>query len=265
MEAERVDGSAIAILAVGGIVAGISAGVLGIGGGVLLVPLLVTAGASPTEAVGTSTLAIVLTATSGSIQNWRAGNLDWRKVLILGIPALITAQLGALLAEAVPSFVLLAGFGCLLLVNIALMGLRQNLVKLDAPPMRSPSIFETLTPRLSTGGAAGLLAGLFGVGGGVIMVPLQMLWLQEPIKRAIQTSLGVIVLTAISACLAHARQDNVLWIAGLILGTGGLVGAQLGARFLPKLPDANVKIIFRTVLIVLSIYTFWRAWRAFGG
>ncbi|MEO0800663.1 MAG: sulfite exporter TauE/SafE family protein [Cyanobacteria bacterium J06642_2] len=259
-----MDGSAIAILAIGGIAVGISAGVLGIGGGVLMVPLLVTAGATATEAVGTSTLAILLTATSGSIQNLRTGVLDARKVLALGLPALLSAQLGALMAERLPAYLLLGGFGLLLLVNIALMGLRQNLAKLDMPPMRSQTDKEAIVPRLVTGGAAGLLAGLFGVGGGVIMVPLQMLWLQEPIKHAIQTSLGVIVLTAISACFAHARQDNVLWLAGLALGTGGLIGAQLGTRFLPKLPDRSVRVIFRTVLVVLAFYTFWRAWQAYG-
>ena len=121
--------------------------------------------------------------------------------------------------------------------------------------------YNPVVARIVTGGAAGVLAGLFGVGGGVIMVPLQIILLGETIKSAIQTSLGVIVITAISACLGHAWNGNVLFVEGLLLGTGGLIGVQISTRFLPKLPNAVVSFAFRTLLTVLAIYTFWQAWR----
>ena len=109
---------------------------------------------------------------------------------------------------------------------------------------------------------AGFLAGLFGIGGGVIMVPLQMLLLQEPIKVAIQTSLGVIVITSISSCFGHALNNNVVWLVGIILGCGGLIGVQISTRFLPKLPDKVVGFCFYGMLAMLSVYTFWKAWEA---
>jgi uncharacterized membrane protein YfcA len=62
------------------------------------------------------------------------------------------------------------------------------------------------------------------------MVPMQMLLLGEPIKQAIQTSLGVIVMTAIAATGGHALQGNVVWLAGIGLGLSGLVSAQLSTR-----------------------------------
>jgi hypothetical protein len=120
--------------------------------------------------------------------------------------------------------------------------------------------FSPVLARLFTGGAAGVLAGLFGVGGGVIMVPLQMLLLGEPIKVAIQTSLGVIVITAVSASFGHAVVGNVLFVPGILLGCGGLLGAQFSTRVLPKLPDRVVSLVFRLFLGVLSIYIFWQAW-----
>ena len=107
------------------------------------------------------------------------------------------------------------------------------------------------------------MAGFFGVGGGVIMVPLQIIWLGETIKGAIRTSLGVIVITAVSACAGHALRGNVVWLAGTLLGTGGLVGAQLSTRFLPKLPDRIITIAFRCLLALLSVYVFWQAWVAY--
>jgi uncharacterized protein len=245
-------------LVIGGLFSGILAGFLGIGGGTVLVPLQVALGYTPVQAVATSSLAIVITAISGSIQNWRMGYFDIKRVILLGFPALLTAQIGVYLASRIPSYILLTSFGLLLLFNIYLVELRKRLIQGQS----QQQTFNPLISRIATGGAAGILAGLFGVGGGVIMVPLQMLLLAEPIKVAIQTSLGVIVITAISATIGHTLSGNVLFIPGIILGCGGLLGAQISTRFLPRLPDHVVSLAFRALLGILSIYIFWQAWQS---
>jgi uncharacterized membrane protein YfcA len=252
----------ILVLAIGGLVSGIMAGLLGIGGGVILVPLLVSLGNEPIKATATSSLAIVITSVSGSIQNWRMGYFNLKKVIQLGIPALITAQLGVILAINIPSYMLLALFGVLLLTNIYLVQLRKQL--LTAGNLEKHS-FNLTIARIAIGGAGGLLAGLFGVGGGVIMVPLQMLLLGEQIKLAIQTSLGVIISTAVSSSITQAYAGNVLFIQGIILGCGGLIGVQISTRVLPKLPDNVVSTIFRSFLGILSVYIFYRAWLSYQG
>lgn len=246
------------ILAGSGLVSGILAGLLGIGGGIILVPILITLGYLPIQAVATSSLAILITSTSGSIQNLRMGYFDWKRVIFLGLPAAVSAQLGAYIASRIFTPLLLAMFGILLLTNIYLVQLRKRLA-FQGGASKTPKLSPKLS-RLITGGTAGILAGLFGVGGGVIMVPLQMLLLGETIKVAIQTSLGVIVITAVSATVGHAFAGNVLFIPGLLLGGGGLLGAQISTRILPQLPDRVVSLIFRLFLAVLSIYMFWQAW-----
>ncbi|MFS8901555.1 sulfite exporter TauE/SafE family protein [Synechococcus sp. H60.2] len=268
-------------LAIGGLAAGILAGFLGIGGGTILVPLQVSLGIPPLQAVATSNFSILLTSLAGSIQNWRMGMLDPKRVILLGIPALVTAQGGAILASRLPGYLLLAAFGVLLLSNIYLVELRKTVVAhaqaLERPVVAAGSQMPPWLARTLTGGAAGLLAGLFGIGGGIIMVPLQILLLRETLKVAIQTSLGAIVLTATAATLGHAGlgnwmanalgfgdgtiRQNVLWLPGLILGTGGLVGVQISTRTLPKLPDEIVSLLFRTFLAGLSLYVFWQAWQ----
>lgn len=298
------------ILLGGGLFSGVLAGFLGIGGGTVLVPLQKALGFTTIEAVATSSLAIVITATSGSIQNWRMGFISLKQVLYLGLPALFTAQLGVFLANIIPEFVLLICFGLLLLANIYLVQLRKSLkeannenIKQEVKVTQSQIIYpknsqseitqieaisskailnsgsissETINSearkrknaklkinpvaaRLITGSLAGTLAGLFGIGGGVIMVPLQMLLLEETIKVAIQNSLGVIVITAISASIGHGMSGNILFVQGLILGFGGLLGAQISTRFLPKFSDKVISIYFRILLISLSIYMFWQA------
>lgn len=247
-------------LVFGGLFAGIMAGFLGIGGGTVLVPMQIALGYPPLQAVATSSLAIIITATSGTIQNWRMGFINLERVMLLGFPALLTAQIGVYFASIFSQKVLLITFGCLLLLNIFLVAWRKRLILTETEaPNQQPTIHPHIA-RIVTGGAAGILAGLFGVGGGVIMVPLQMLLLKEPIKVAIQTSLGVIVMTAISASLGHALRGNILLVQGLILGFGGLLGAQISTRFLPKLPDKIVSIAFGSLLSLLSVYMFWRAW-----
>ncbi|MCY7381157.1 MAG: sulfite exporter TauE/SafE family protein [Microcoleus sp. CAN_BIN18] len=279
--------SELLILGAAGLFAGILAGFLGIGGGTVLVPLLVALKYTPVQAVATSGLSIVITALSGSIQNWRMGYLSLNQVAGIGFPAVITAQIGAYLTGIFPPYLLLVSFGLLLWLNIYLIEVRKRLTAQKAEeaqgenaqspiantsatlgtnhelPNNSNILFNPTFAKIATGSAAGLLAGLFGVGGGVIMVPLQILLLGESIKTAIQTSLGVIVITAISATAFHAARGNVLWVVGLILGGGGLLGAQISTRFLPRLSDRTISLAFRSLLAILSIYVFWQAWQKY--
>ncbi len=251
------------ILASGGLCSGILAGLLGIGGGMLSVPLLVTLGYTPIQAVATSTLAVTVISVSGSLQNQRMGYFDYQRVFLLGIPALVTAQVGAYLAGHIAPYLLLFVFGIFLLTNIYLLDLRKRLSV--QKEQSKPQNFNLVLSRIGTGGAAGIFAGLLGGGGGSIMVPLQVLLLGESIKTAIQTSLGVIIGITVSACVVHATEGNILFMQGIILGGGGYFGAQVSTRVLPKLPDNIVFIIFRIFLAVLSIYMFWQAWMSYRG
>ncbi len=250
------------LLVISGLISGILAGLLGIGGGTILVPILLAFGYTPLQAVATSSLAIVITATSGTIQNWRMGYINFKKVIFLALPAAVTAYFSAGIAKFIPPRNQLVSFGILLLFTIYLVELRKKLSeKQEAEDEQNQqSKFGSIVSRIVTGGLAGMLAGIFGVGGGVIMVPLQMLLLREPIKKAIQTSLGVIVISSISSATRHGIEGNILLAQGLILGFGGLLGAQLSTRFLPRLPDRIVSLTFRIGLAVLAVYIFWKAY-----
>ncbi len=272
-------GDVILLLAVGTF-AGVLAGFLGIGGGTVMVPVMVALGLSGVQAVGTSTLAILIISLGGSLQNWRMGFLNVKNVLMLGLPSVVTAFVGTALASYAPEYVLLGMFGIFLLINIYLIGIKKRVVAQatfqgaqasDAPasttiPAETQAPDQPMSPvmaRTLIGGTAGFLAGLFGVGGGVVMVPLQILLLQENIKTAIQTSLGAIVITALSACGWHTLQGNIVGLTGILLGLGGLVGVQASTRYLPKLPDQIVTLMFRTLLTFFALFFFYRSWSSF--
>ncbi|MEM9092350.1 MAG: sulfite exporter TauE/SafE family protein [Cyanobacteria bacterium P01_F01_bin.53] len=256
--------SVFGFLSLAGLVSGILAGFLGIGGGTLLVPVLVQMGFLPVQATATSSLAILVTSSTGSFQNWRMGYLNLRQIVLLGMPALVTAFLGTMVGDRIPDHWLLVGFGLLLLCNLYLVSLKKKVIRkaqFREPRMATGPAINPVTARLVTGSTAGFMAGLFGVGGGVILVPLQILLLGESIKSAVRTSLGVIVITSIAACAGHAINQNIDLIAGLILGLGGLIGVQISTRFLPKLSDNVVTQLFRAMLVLLSIYMFFQAWQ----
>lgn len=274
----------LGLLFVFGIFTGTLAGLLGIGGGLLLVPALIVAGAETTvQATATSLIGVFLSATSGSIRNLRAGELNWKASLTLAAFGMMTAQAGAWLGSRLPDTVLSLGFAVLLLITIYLMGLKKRLATWKQRRQREAIASESseatqhdthdgngetpsqatynyqFVPMAGIGLLAGVLSGLFGVGGGVVMVPLQMLMLGEDIKAAVRTSLGAIVAIAASGLVQHTLNGNVLWIPGWVLGIGGILGAQFGTRLLPKLPDHTVTILFRLLLIALAIYMMIRA------
>ena len=286
----------LGLLLLFGIFTGTIAGLLGIGGGLLLVPALIFAGAATTvQATATSLIGVFLSATSGSIRNLRAGELNWKASLSLALFGMVTAQFGAWFGAQVPDAILSLGFAALLLITIYLIGLKKQLVvrkqrqtqktlaeggndypsdheifglqakggsligPKDIIALEQSSSTYRLLPIASIGLMAGALSGLFGVGGGVVMVPLQMLILGEDIKAAVRTSLGAIVGIAVSGLVQHTLNGNVLWLPGLTLGVGGIIGAQFGTRLLPKIPERSVSLMFRLLLIALSIYMIIRA------
>ncbi len=251
----------VAPLALGGLAAGLLAGLLGIGGGVLMVPLLLLFGINVDQAAATSLLAILVTATTGSMQNWRMGYLQPKQVLLLAMPAIALVVVGTEFGEILPEHWRRAAFGTLLLANLYLVSLKKR----AATTPHHSSQLSPLTARLITGGASGFMAGLFGVGGGVIMVPLQILLMNTGMKNAVRNSLAVIALTSLVACIHNGLKGDIVYGAGLSLGLGGLVGVQISARFLPKLPEHTVSLLFRTLLCLLAAYVFWQAWQAYIG
>lgn len=250
-----------------GIIVGVVSALLGIGGGLLYVPALAAGGASPIQCIATSLLAISLGAISGTIQNWRMKSLKIETVSLLTFPAMLTTEIGVAIANALPSKWLLLSFAGLQIAAIWLMNLKNKLQKHERKAAKigeDELLVDTSIPIFKTqaiGLVAGILSGLFGVGGGIVMVPLQVLMLKMPIKQAVQTSYGAIVLVSLWAVTRYLIADatNVLLVPGTILGVGSFIGANFGARLLPKLSDKLVRFLFTGLLVLLASYMSFKA------
>lgn len=238
---------------------GLLAGIFGVGGGLLIVPALTLWGLPLAQATATSLVGVLLSAVSGTVQNWWTGQLNlWAslQLALFGIPA---AQLGAWLGSRLPETWLAPSFAVLLFVTIFLINLQQKVVL--EPPLEqensesSPSIMSVA----KIGLIAGVLSGLFGIGGGIVMVPLQMILIGQPIQPAVVNSLGAMVAIAASGLSQHAWKGDVLWLSGWCLGLGGVLGAQVGTRLLPVLPEKLVSRLFKLLLLTLALYMAGRS------
>ena len=106
---------------------------------------------------------------------------------------------------------------------------------------------------LALGLFAGVMSGLFGIGGGAVMVPLLVLWLAQPQHQAHATSLAAIIVTAASGMLRFAGDDEVQWAAGLGISAGAVLGAFVGAQLMHRLSPKRLRQAFAVLMVVVSL------------
>lgn len=109
---------------------------------------------------------------------------------------------------------------------------------------------------IGIGLAAGLLSGLFGVGGGTVIVPLLALLLGFDQRLSAGTSLAAIVPTALVGVISYALHDSVAWIPAVILAIGSVVGAQIGTRLLPRISQTALRWCFVGFLVIVIVSLF---------
>jgi len=206
-----------------GIAAGFLSGLFGVGGGIIVVPMLLMLGLDQRLAAGTSVAAILPTSIVGAIGYAVSGNVDWLAGLLLAIGIVAGAQLGTFLLARLPKGVLFWMFVVFLVVVIVNLWL--------SVPQRDAEIAINVwsgAALVLTGLITGVLSGLLGVGGGIIVVPVLMFFFGASDLIAKGTSLLMMVPGSISATLGNARRRNVNLRAAAIVGLAACVASPLG-------------------------------------
>ena len=124
-------------------------------------------------------------------------------------------------------------------------------------PVGKGEIMGHIALMIPLGLLVGIGAAFTGLGGGFLMVPILLL-AGYSAHKAVGTSFLAIVVISISALVAHNRLANVDYKVGILLGVGGIVGAQIGARLLEHVPTAHFRKIFSCVLLGLAFYLFFQ-------
>ncbi|NRA44623.1 MAG: sulfite exporter TauE/SafE family protein [Oligoflexales bacterium] len=243
-----------------GLCAGLMGGFLGIGGGVLLVPLLIFMGHDYVRAVATSSLGVLIIAFSGTLRNLSRRSVLLSDISLMGSAAVVTAYLGAmavpLVHESIAKVLFASMLFCMPIVQ-KIKSRASNLETVDTNRfLPRPFIY------LLAGAAGGILAGFFGVGGGIILVPMQVLLLKVPLKQAVPTSLGVIVFAAGSACIRYGLENHIDFTAGGFLGLGGFLGVLISSSYLPKVEERYIRRAFNALVLSIAAYFLYRAYLA---
>ncbi len=261
-----------------GFIIGISLGALGGGGSILAVPALVyAAGQSPREATATSLLLVGTASLIGVVPHWRAGRVRMRTGAIFGAAGIGGSLLGTALNHRLDPDVLLLAFSGLVVVaawrmltgcptctrvgetttiDRHLTGTGRTTATLDDPPPRTTWLqASTIVKILIAGTFVGFLTGLFGVGGGFVIVPALALVLKLPMPEAIGTSLLVVAVNSAVALTSRLASTNIDWATTVPFTVAAIAGVLTGGRVADRLDPERSLRWFAALLAAVAVYT----------
>jgi len=246
-----------------GMLVGISLGLTGGGGSILAVPLLFFGLGLPLRAAVAVSLAVVgLTAFYGAVLQNRSGNVLWRAGAILGLGGILAAPLGAAVGRQMSDTLTLFLFSLLMLfigVSMLRKGSDADTILARFACERTPEGLPKFSPLCAgklvvSGLLVGILSGIFGVGGGFLVVPAILITAAVSIERALATSLVAIALTSASALAANAAAlIEVGWLVPACFLAGSITGLTLGSSWKKKLSGTILRRGFALVVIGVGI------------
>jgi uncharacterized protein len=238
-----------------GLAAGFLGAILGVGGGIIVVPLLVHLfGYDQRRAAATSMGAIAITASVASVSYGVQGHLRAGDAALLGVPAAFGVVGGTALQQRIPLRGLQAGFAALLVV-VAVRLLAPDALPFHDVHHRSWWVYALA---LAVGLAGGILSGLFGVGGGILFVPTLVLLLgSSQIDAGATSLLAMLPATYVGSWRQH-RYDNLDGRASLLIGTGSIAGVVAGIAVAEHTPEAVLQRLFGAFLLVTAAQIAWR-------
>jgi hypothetical protein len=256
----------IVLLLLAGCLAGFLAGFFGVGGGIILVPILlyffqsihVSSLVSTHLAFGTSLLIVMFASLSSAVQYTRNGHVVWKAVLSIGLVSVVGALLGATIAGGLEGKVLRQIFAAVVLLSALRLFAETRKPKVEEmPPLRIP-------PLVGTGFLVGMVSSLAGVGGGLLSIPIMHSILKFPLKKALGTSSATIVITSLAAGIGYVIKGwghsllpagtlgYVDWLHALPLIAGSIPLAAVGAQVANKTKVTLLKRIFAVFLLVIA-------------
>jgi uncharacterized protein len=265
-----------------GAAVGFLSGMFGVGGGFLLTPLLMLSGIPPAIAVATGANQIVGTSVSGTLAQWRRGNVDLRMGFVLIAGGVVGAVAGVLLLRllrqagqagliiSLTYVAFLGAIGALMLWESVRAIRRQSAGKTVSArrsgqhnwihglplKMRFPHsrLYISTIPPLVIGALVGLLASFLGVGGGFIMVPAMIYLLRMPTNIVIGTSIFQIIFVTAIVTLLHATLNHTLDILlAFLLVIGGVIGGQFGVRTGQKLRGEQLRLLLSLMVVAVAL------------
>ncbi|MDN7228720.1 sulfite exporter TauE/SafE family protein [Planococcus liqunii] len=265
------------LIAIVGLLSGIVGALIGLGGGVILVPAMLFLGTaftffpelSPQKIVGLSVIMMIFTGLSSTLSYMKVKTVDYRSGFIFFAGSAPGTIIGAFVNKGLdlPSFNLY--FGILLVFLAALLLVRDRLKEVHwfvdngkkyhfKDSMNKEYVYGyPIWAALVLTFAVGFASGLFGIGGGSMMVPAMILLFLFPPHVAVGTSMFMVFLSAIVNSITHFSLGNIPWIYTLAVVPGAYIGAKIGAGLNKKLQSETLVVILRIALLVLGLRSIY--------
>jgi uncharacterized protein len=260
------------ILTILGLIAGALGSLMGLGGGIIVVPALmilsgylaILSGVTPQIAVGTSLLIMIFTGLSSTLTYLKQKTVDLRSGLLFFSGSGPGALVGVYFNNGINAKLFLILFGAFIIFISFVLIIRKHLkpLKLTKKGIKREYLNDSgdtieygYHPILAISIAfiVGLCSGLFGIGGGSIMVPAMILLFGFPPHRAVATSMFMIFLSAILSSATHIALGNINWLYALALVPGAWFGGVLGATINQRLKSDTVVNILRIFLVIIGL------------
>jgi uncharacterized membrane protein YfcA len=268
-----VEAVSLMMLIVFAFLIGIFAALSGVGGGLIIVPILVSLYGFPShQAVGTSSAMIVFTAISSTWAYWKQHRIDIRLGLVTAVLTVPSAFAGAFLTTWVTPTQLVLIFGVAIIIISLRFLTRERLIlrrskvgvetngwhrRIRDAQGNVSEYYVNLPLGVGFMILGGVAAGFLGIGGGLIIVPVYAMLLSMPIHLAVATSLFSMIFSSISAASGHFLLGNVRLESAVILGIGIVVGTQVGAHFAARTKRATMERIYSIVILTIGVWLIY--------
>jgi uncharacterized protein len=240
----------IVILIAIGLGAGTLGSMIGVGGGIIMVPALTFLGLSPAQTASTSLIAVTSTSVSSTIEYSRQKRIDYRLGIEMAAFAIPGAVLGAYLSDYLSGESFKLYFGILLMLTGTYVLYKNSILKDSAAKKRTVALRAAV---FAATFGAGIISSLFGVGGGIIFVPAMLLILGVAMQRAAPTSQLTLMMTSIAGVLTHGLLGHPDYLQAAALSVGAFAGAQIGARASRMAKEVLLQRLLGLALIAVAI------------
>lgn len=245
-----------------GSLVGFVLGLVGGGGSIIAVPLLlyVVGIGDAHMAIGTSAIAVSLSALSNLVNHARRGTVKWPCAATFSAAGMAGAYAGSSLAMKVPGQQLLVLFGLLMVIVGTVMFLRKNTEGDPSVRLERASAKRLLPWLLGIGFAVGAMSGFFGIGGGFLIVPGLMFATGMPISNAIGTSLVAVAAFGATTAANYSLAGLVHWHIALFFIGGGVLGGIAGTFAGQHLARSKgqLAMVFASFVIIIGLYVLYK-------
>ncbi len=230
-----------------GFAAGILGSMIGLGGGIIVVPVLTFLGFPPTVAASNSLFAALSNSIASTISYSRQKRIEYFLGLKLGLLAIPGTILGAIISTDIAPDIFKILFGFVLVASAIYIFLRKQIESREKVISKQMILFA-----IGSSFFAGIISSFFGIGGGIIFVPLMVVGMGMSMKKAAPTSQLILLFASLSGVIVHSILGHPDFLQAGFLAIGSFFGGLVGAKLSLSIKERNLKILVSVVILIAA-------------